>query len=409
MVRTWTAGARIVVGLLVTLALVLPAPGAASAAGLGTPPPDCGAVGKDYSDSSCTTQTRNGTFSLDSHVVRPGQALTGTVANRCSYHSTGDYSQPPDKPCPIEWNQLAAVGSRIAGCTSADATCTVRIPAKAKSSPYRIVTVGISSDQGTGISKDYFGIVGGKVPEVDWGFKLRPFCGKDLCLAPKKDQIDPEENAYWRRSTDGYYSKHSYSLPTGRGQEETQLVQYRPAGTPIAWRGQDESFAKATAHLGTQSPNYVISAHGGWEPTLNGFTRVPDGSEVVTYVPLGTAMDGSLGPHVDTGHLTDKDNRYKVTYKAGDLMPNFTFLPFDGAEGLFTKHVSGPTTLNDQLRPNMGVVAISACASMYLPAGSTLEQSLAASPVYIPGSSQASALPENVHPTLTPAGVLQFR
>ncbi len=194
-----TARTRMLLGVLAAAVLVLSTQGSASGAGLGDPPPDCGAVGKDYSDPSCTTQTRNGTFSLSGHVVRPGETLTGTISNRCTYHSTGDYSQPPDKPCPVDWSQLAAVGKHVSGCADVDSSCIVRIPKSAKARPYTIVTVGIRSDQGTGISKDYYGIRTGSDPPVDWDFDLHPVCGKDLCKKPARTDTEPTLRPFWHR------------------------------------------------------------------------------------------------------------------------------------------------------------------------------------------------------------------
>ncbi len=399
---------RVVLGVLAAGALLLSVQGAASGAGLDTPPPDCGAVGKDYTDPTCTAQTRNGTFTLGPRTVRPGETLTGTVSNRCLAHSTSDFSQPPDMPCPIDWTELVAVGKKVSGCAEADDSCTVRISEEAKATPYTILTVGITSNQGTGISKDYYRIVGGKAkrPIPDWDFPLRPFCGKDLCVIPTKLQTNPNLSPYWRQKADGYYSKYVYSVPTGRG-TETKLRQYRPKNTPISWKGANKDFFQV--NLNVQAPFYVISAHGAWAPSENGYTRVPQGTQVVTYVPLGTSMDGSLGPSIDTGKTTGMDNRYKVTYEAGDIMPNFTFTPFDGTEGKYAKNVDSETTLNTELRPDMGTVAISACATIFLPPDKTLAETLASAPVYTPGSTTPTTIPAEQRPTVTPSGQLQVR
>jgi hypothetical protein len=126
------------------------------APGLGTPPPDCGAVGKDYADPTCTTQSRNGTFHFGSHSVKPGGTLTGTVSNRCERHSTADFSKPPDQPCPIDWSQMVSIGTRVSGCVPAAASCTVRLSKTSAPTSYLIVTIGITNDQGTGIAKDYY-------------------------------------------------------------------------------------------------------------------------------------------------------------------------------------------------------------------------------------------------------------
>lgn len=109
---------------------------------------------RDYADPTCTTQTRLGTFHLSPHVAHPGGRLTGTVALNCK--------------CPIDWSGLTRLTlggfqSPLAHtrCGRDDTTCTVTIPKKASTARYSIVTVGITNEQGTGISKDYFAVVGG--------------------------------------------------------------------------------------------------------------------------------------------------------------------------------------------------------------------------------------------------------
>lgn len=118
-------------------------------------------VHRDYADPSCTTQTRLGTFHLSPHVVRPGGALRGSIAVTCGRGPDGK------QPCPIDWSGLTGLSFggpspvRHTGCGTYQPTCTIRIPKRATTAPFRIVTVGITNDQGTGISKDYFAVVGG--------------------------------------------------------------------------------------------------------------------------------------------------------------------------------------------------------------------------------------------------------
>jgi len=148
--------------LWLSLALLFVVPSLAAAAPATTPgpvPPDCGTVGKDYTDPSCTTQSRNGTFHFLAHLVHPGGTLTGQVGGLCMKHSTGDFSKPPDQPCPIDWSPLLSIGKKVSGCTMKSVACTVRVPTTAKPSKYTIVALGITSDQGTGYSKDFFAIV----------------------------------------------------------------------------------------------------------------------------------------------------------------------------------------------------------------------------------------------------------
>lgn len=117
----------------------------------GETPQSCEAVGRDYTDRSCTVQTRNGTFTLSAHVVRAGETLTGTVGNRCSVQG---------QPCPIDWDEMLALGQPVSGCTREAGTCVVRISKRAPTTRWQIITVGITSEQGTGISKDYVAVLG---------------------------------------------------------------------------------------------------------------------------------------------------------------------------------------------------------------------------------------------------------
>jgi hypothetical protein len=103
--------------------------------------------------SQCLIQTRNGGFALSSHMVRAGHTLTGTVSNRCMY-------QNGTKPCPVFWSYMTDLGKVVHGCRDNDVTCTIRIRKNAPSSAYYVVNVGITSDQGTGYSSDYYAVLG---------------------------------------------------------------------------------------------------------------------------------------------------------------------------------------------------------------------------------------------------------
>lgn len=127
---------------------------------LGEIPPDCGAVHKDYTDPSCTAQTRNGTFSLSPHVVHAGGTITGTISNRCKRHETRPLNEPPDADCATDWTQMLALGKKVSGCQPKSLTCSVAIPKTHATQKYSLVVVGITSDQGTGISKDYYAVLG---------------------------------------------------------------------------------------------------------------------------------------------------------------------------------------------------------------------------------------------------------
>jgi hypothetical protein len=143
-VRTVGSGSsrlRAALGVLCALPFLVAVPSVAGGSGapdLGTPPPDCGAVHRDYADPSCTTQTRNGTFSLSAHVVHTGGTLTGTIGARCMHHNGIGFDQPPNELCPIDWNGMLALGKRKSGCTPAAGFCTVKIPKRAAQTKYTI-------------------------------------------------------------------------------------------------------------------------------------------------------------------------------------------------------------------------------------------------------------------------------
>jgi hypothetical protein len=128
--------------------------------------------------SQCLIQTRNGGFALSTHMVRAGHTLTGTVSNRCLY-------QNGTKPCPIFWSYMTDLGKVVHGCGDNDVTCTIKIRKSAPSSAYYVVNIGITSDQGTGWSSDYYAVLGrdqavvaGKVHNKE----LQPVPGVDVAI-----------------------------------------------------------------------------------------------------------------------------------------------------------------------------------------------------------------------------------
>jgi hypothetical protein len=96
-----------------------------------------------------------------------------------------------------------------------------------------------------------------------------------------------------------------------------------------------------------------------------------------------------LGLDIDTGHVHGDDTRYLRVYTAGQLMPNFTFVHYSsGSQG---KHVVNPTTpitLNELIRVGEGRISVAACATLVIPAGSTLAQALSLVPVHAPGTGE---------------------
>jgi hypothetical protein len=107
--------------------------------------------------SDCLVQTRLGNFSLSTHVVQPGETLTGTISPGCVI-GYGNNS-----PCPNGWKGygLPELGTIVSGCGVHDYSCTVRIPKDApSSSAYDVVFIGITNAQGTGYSSDYVAVIG---------------------------------------------------------------------------------------------------------------------------------------------------------------------------------------------------------------------------------------------------------
>jgi hypothetical protein len=137
--------------------------------------------------------------------------------------------------------------------------------------------------------------------------------------------------------------------------------------------------------LNAVPPATVISAHGWWY-TPNGLERVPDGDTITTYVPIGTSMTGGLGVDIDTGKFHEGDKYHEHVYKAGHLMPNFTFAHLSDPQGKHVYTVSGTTTLNAVLATVKGKIWIAACAAVYIPVGQTADVALKDLPVRSAGA-----------------------
>jgi hypothetical protein len=141
-------------------------------------------------------------------------------------------------------------------------------------------------------------------------------------------------------------------------------------------------------NLADRPSHVVISSHGLWY-TPNGLMRVPAGDQISTYVPIGSLMNSNcLGLDIDTGHVFGDDTKYLHVYTAGQLMPNFTFLHYDDEQGDHVVNPTSPITINELIRPGEGLIAIGACASLYIPAGVTLAQAFSLLPVRTPGTVQ---------------------
>jgi hypothetical protein len=157
------------VGVLLCLLTAAPAQAravSAFTASLGPAPEAC--TGANFEFGACVVQTRLGTLSLSPHVVHAGGVLTGTVG------LTGNY--------PISWPDVTASPSgsfnpglsSITPCKSTETTCQWKISAGTPSSTsWQFIQVGITNNQGTGVSREYFAILGkdefelsGKVSDV---------------------------------------------------------------------------------------------------------------------------------------------------------------------------------------------------------------------------------------------------
>jgi putative adhesin Stv-like protein len=114
--------------------------------------------------------------------------------------------------------------------------------------------------------------------------------------------------------------------------------------------------------------------------------RVPDGDTITTYVPIGTSMTGGLGVDIDTGKFHEGDKYHEHVYKAGHLMPNFTFAHLSDPQGKHVYTVSGTTTLNAVLATVKGKIWIAACAAVYIPVGQTADVALKDLPVRSAGA-----------------------
>ncbi len=132
-------------------------PAAARASGpidLGSPPPTCEAAHLDFTDSSCTVDTRYGRFRIAPSVVHAGQQLTGTAAP--GEAGCGADSSPP---CAISWDGFlgAFPGAKLSGCApTMPGTCTITVPKATPTTRYTTAQVVING----GISRSYYAVLG---------------------------------------------------------------------------------------------------------------------------------------------------------------------------------------------------------------------------------------------------------
>ncbi len=167
------------------------------------------------------------------------------------------------------------------------------------------------------------------------------------------------------------------SFATGINNAIAWVSKVNLPGVPDSWAGAND---RRPVNVDEVPPATVISAHGLWY-TSNGLFYVPDGDTIETYVPLGTSMESTLGLDIDTGNVHGSDTKYLHVYRAGQLVPNFTFSHYGDTPAKHVTTVTGVTTLNQLVTPNEGIIWISACAPIMIPDGGTLEKALSGMPV----------------------------
>jgi hypothetical protein len=237
------------------------------------PPPSCVTW-----PSQCLIQTRNGGFALSSNVVRAGHTLTGTVTNRCLYRDG-------TAPCPIYWGYMLDAGKRVSGCRERDATCTVKVPKRAPSSAHDVINVGITSDQGTGWSSDYYAIVGhdqavitGKILNKE----RQPVGGADVAMFGSGRRA---ENYVAESGPDGVYAA------------DVRAGRYRvwPSGRSLSHRTPpkfDPEHSDVSAHAGTVAhADFTVDIGLVVKLTLSATSVPADGFQIVQ----GTVKVTELG------------------------------------------------------------------------------------------------------------------
>ena len=133
-------------GWAVLAALVLclmAAPSALAEESLGPIPPQC--TGENYESEGCLVATRLGALTVSPHVVHAGGTITGTVA------LTGKYT--------VVWPTAIPFLVQQGDCTNTP-TCTWTVPANAPTVKYTTLRASVINNQGTGISRDYYAIIG---------------------------------------------------------------------------------------------------------------------------------------------------------------------------------------------------------------------------------------------------------
>jgi hypothetical protein len=228
--------------------------------------------------SQCLIQTRNGGFALSSHVVRAGHTLTGTVSNRCLY-------KEGTEPCPIYWGYMQDAGKRVSGCHTKDVTCTVKIRKNSPSTAYYVINVGITSDQGTGYSSDYYAVVGEGQAVITGKIRNKerlPVAGADVAMFGGSHKTG---NYVAQSGPDGVYAADvnagRYRVwPSGKSLSHRTPPKFEPEHTDVKASAGTARHADFTVDIGL-----VVKL------TLSATSVPADGFQVVT----GTIKVTELG------------------------------------------------------------------------------------------------------------------
>jgi hypothetical protein len=146
---------RLAVPLLAILGWVAPPAAVASAPpDLGSPPPTCEAAHLDYTDSSCTVDTRYGRFRISPSIVHAGRKLTGVAGPGEMGCGIGGVV-----PCGVSWSGFLGMfpDAPHTGCgPTVPATCTITVPKTTPTTRYTTSSIVIEG----GISRSYFAVLG---------------------------------------------------------------------------------------------------------------------------------------------------------------------------------------------------------------------------------------------------------
>ncbi len=333
---------RIVVPVLVLAApLLAAAPGASAAEFPGPVPPACTI---DYGPGvNCLIQTRLGAFSISPHIVHSGKTVTGTISGSCVI----GYGN--NKPCPISWAGMEALGTVIGGCEQFSHSCSIHIPSDRSSANYTAIYVSLANAQGTGYSSDYLAIAGkdyvivsGRVTDQESGQPIRGVKVQGRC-----------SNGGASTTTD---AEGKYSLPVKKGSCTFSVVPPKGEAAIPAERQLEISHDvdNVDFSIGTGSLKVQLSP----DSTTGSGTGIVQGT-ITDLDAQGSPISGrtiSVSPPltVDEGQprvlVCDQSNRlvYPTTLNSGTLLGSHFSRVTDGSGQVhFTAFVG--TTAGDWL------------------------------------------------------------